>query len=194
VHDSWESPTESSQGRRPPYRTLLVVLALLVASVSTFLVLKDGDGAKPGGGSSATAESKLDQAGFKRIDLASGTDVGRAVTDTGLQFTVGHPRCGGAEYRTLKAVGEFCLVPLTIYNPGTKKGPRLPRDAQLLITDTGSQIKATEFKDGFLNTWPEVEPGGQIAGELLFELPDDREPKEIQVHATADSSGVAVKL
>jgi hypothetical protein len=168
-----------------------VLSALLVATALVFVF--DRDGRAPEGRKST---NPLEKAGFKGIDLDDATDVGRGVTDAGVEFTVGLPRCGGDSYQGVSADddAELCLVPLTIRNLSFEKGSqRVYRKNQVLVTEKGT-VQTTEITRGFLNNAPSVPPGGLIAGHLLFSVPEGADLVSLKLHGADGSPGVEVKL
>jgi len=185
-------------GRRTVVALSGVLGTLLVATALVFLFDLDDLGRNLGGGDVETpkAVNPLDKAGFKEIDLDDATDVNRGVTDAGVEFTVGVPRCGGESYRSVTAGNdtELCLVPLTVRNLSFEDGSeRVFRRSQVLVTGE-STVTTTEIADGFLNTAPSVPPGGRIAGELLFEVPRNADPVSVKLHGADGSTGVEVRL
>ncbi|GAA0966459.1 serine/threonine-protein kinase [Actinocorallia libanotica] len=184
---------EERKGRRTVVALSGALSALLVATVLVFVFDRDDEPASRGGPEITNA---LEKAGFKEIDLDDATDVGRPVTDAGAEFTVGTPRCGGESYRGVPAADrtELCLVPLTVGNPSAREATqRIFRRQQMLVTEEGG-VATTEITDGFLNNAPAVQPGGRIAGELLFAVPKGADLVSVKLYGADGSPGVEVKL
>jgi hypothetical protein len=186
-------------GRRRPYAlgggiaaaVAAVAVAGYVALGTDLFSAADGGGGGGGGGASASAAADpLTRQGFAPVALRRNTDVGRSVAASSLEFTAGHPRCGGRSYAGQPAQGRLCLVPVSIRNvaeptAGRADPVRVSRAEQRLIDSTGAERSPVRTSGGFLATGPEVAPGGMIAGELVFDLPAGATPAQLKLSAAA---------
>ncbi|WP_308104212.1 protein kinase [Actinocorallia sp. API 0066] len=179
--------------RNPTLLTAGTVAATVLLAGGVWYGLSDRSKDSASGGSAAA--NPLEAQGYKRVQLSGETGVGQARDDAGVRLAVGLPRCGGTEYQTKTANNRFCLIPLTAYNPSlTAESPRIPLNRQVLVTDDGTEIKVTEYPNGFLNNAPRVPAGGLISGMLLFDVPEDAALKSVRVYGANDSQGVEVPL
>jgi hypothetical protein len=124
------------------------------------------------------------------------------VRDGKFEFTVTKVSCGrtqvGGQYLNQKAQGVFCLVDLTVKNIG-KEAQMFSGSTQKAFTadgtefsnDTGAEIYANEQAQTFLN---EINPGNQVKGKLVFDVPPKTKLTELELHDSLFSGGVRVKL
>lgn len=134
-------------------------------------------------------------------DAPKGAKIGQAVRDGKFEFTVTKVETGatkiGDQYLNQKAQGQFVLVHVTVKNIG---------DEAQLLADSAQKVrdaKGREFSadttaaiylkdnDVFLN---EINPGNSVKGILVFDMPKDARPATIELHDSAFSGGVTVRL
>jgi len=152
--------------------------------------------APPAPGDSAGAPAAGDSAA-----PASAAGIGVPVRDGKFEFTVTKVEVGpariGNQYLGKDAQGQFILVHLTIGNIGdvaqifSDSGQKL-FDAQgrEFSADTAAAIYLDDSQS-FLN---EINPGNQVNGIVVFDVPKDVQPTSIELHDSIFSGGVTVSL
>jgi len=157
---------------------LALGLLVLVAACST-------EKTPSGGGGGGKKEAGLNQ----------------AVRDGKFEFVVKSVTCGKAQVgnSTLgkKAQGQFCLVAITVKNIGNE-AQSLFGDNQTLFDTKGRKFSAdTEaaiYVEDSKTLYEEINPGNSITGTLIYDVPKDAKPAKIELHDSAFSGGVTVKL
>jgi uncharacterized protein DUF4352 len=129
--------------------------------------------------------------------------IGQPVRDGNFEFTVREVQCGveqvGEDYLIERAQGQFCLVTMSVKNSGDEPQTLFDRDqkgfgtngleyaansaAGIAANDTDSQVWVTE-----------INPGNELTGAVVYDLPDGVELAEVEVHDSALSGGVTVDL
>jgi hypothetical protein len=128
-------------------------------------------------------------------------DLYEAGRDGDLEFTVSRVECGvdrlGDEFVSQPAIGQFCLVEMTIRNVGDRPATfsdSLQRaygaDGVRFGADTGAGILANAQQQVFLN---EINPGNQVTGVVVYDIPPDARIAELELHASEHSPGVRVR-
>jgi uncharacterized protein DUF4352 len=130
--------------------------------------------------------------------------IGEPVKDGELRFVVNSVKCGttrvGDQYFGAKAQGQFCMVKMKVKNisdgPTTFEG-----DNQTLINtkgqessaDTEAMLYITDENQTFLE---EINPGNQVKGTLVFDIPKKSQPDKLLLKAgvLGFSEGVIVKV
>lgn len=132
---------------------------------------------------------------------AGAAGIGEPVRDGKFEFTVTGIEAGVAEIGNEsfgeQAQGQFVLVQLTVTNIGDEP-QTLFDDNQTLVDDQGREHSANtmagiylEDNDTFVN---EINPGNTVDGTIVFDIPTDAVPVSIELHDSAFSGGVSVKL
>jgi hypothetical protein len=128
--------------------------------------------------------------------------LGDAVVDGKFSFTVIDVECGiqsvGSEMFGSEAQGQFCKVSLNIENVGDEPQTMFA-DNQKIYDVEGREFSpdtsAMIYMEGGSDAWiEEINPGNQLAGELLFDVPEGATLDYIELHDSAFSSGVEVSL
>lgn len=128
--------------------------------------------------------------------------MGEAGRDGSLEFRVSDVQCGvvqvGDPYINQTAVGQFCLVELTVRNVGSRPATfadALQRaygpDGSRFAADSGAGILANPEQQVFLN---EINPGNRVAGVVVYDIPPDGRIAELELHETESSAGLRVTL
>lgn len=131
---------------------------------------------------------------------AAGNQLGTPVRDGNLEFTVSRVRCGVTEVgsglvkRTAK--GQYCLADVKVRNVKTD-ARRLYEPFQKLVDSAGEKHGAEismrlVLRDQTL--WDKVEPGRQVSGTMVFDIPRDAKPESLELHDGIASGGVTVRL
>jgi hypothetical protein len=170
--------------------------AILALSVTAAVALACGaGGGDDNAGSGSTATGGNDQPAEKVAKI------GQPARDGKFEFTVQKVKCGvtkvGGDFGET-AQGQFCLVTVKVKNIG-KEAQLLSdsnqkaygADGTVYSTDTAAGISANENAATFLN---EINPGNQVTGVLVFDIPKNVKLTKLELHDSAFSGGVAVQL
>ena len=129
-----------------------------------------------------------------------GNKLGAPVRDGNLEFVVSDVKCGvrevgsGLVKRTAK--GQYCLADVRVKN--VKDDARtLYEPFEKLIDSAGDKHGADismrlVLRDQTL--WDKVEPGRQVSGTMVFDIPRDTRPEALELHDGPVSGGVTVRL
>lgn len=135
-------------------------------------------------------------------EAAPAAGIGAPVRDGKFEFTVTKiedgPKRIGNEYFGEDAQGRFVLVHVTVQNIGAE-AQLFSGAAQKLFdaqgrefsSDTAAAIYLGQDAQSFLN---EINPGNQVDGIVVFDLPVDVVPTSIELHDSMFSGGVTVAL
>lgn len=122
--------------------------------------------------------------------------VGQKAKDGDFTFTVLKVRRGvkhiGDSFMGEKAKGEFVLVKVKVANHGDQEGTMFDTN-QKLIDSKGREYEATSNWSSD-TTWEDINPGLSITGEIAFDVPKGTKIKAVELHDSAFSGGVTVKL
>lgn len=174
------SPTASTSAAAPSPRPTALTAAEPAASAATAAV------AKPAPKPAAKPASQL----------------GKAVRDGKFEFTVRSVKCGIAvvgdnQFLQEKAQGQFCAVQLTVENIGDEpqsmftdnqyafdtKGRKFSANSMASMADESSQV-----------LWEEINPGNAVKGNVYFDVPKGAKLANLELHDSAFSGGVKVRL
>ncbi|MFI7598997.1 DUF4352 domain-containing protein [Actinoplanes sp. NPDC049681] len=132
----------------------------------------------------------------------SGPGLGDPVRDGKFEFTVTKLDCSktkvGSEFLNEKAQGKFCIISVTVKNIG-KEAQTFDGSSQKAYdaegtefsNDTGAEIYANEGSPTFLQ---EINPGNQVKGKLIFDVPKSTTLTALELHDSVFSGGVKVSL
>jgi len=128
--------------------------------------------------------------------------IGTPVRDGKFEFVVKSQKCGvgrvGSSLLGQDAQGQFCLVVVTVKNIGdaaqlfdasSQKG--FNAAGQEYSADGGAGIYANDQAQTFLN---EINPGNQVQGTLVFDIPKGAAITRLELHDSPFSGGVEVSL
>lgn len=132
---------------------------------------------------------------------ASAPGIGSPARDGKFEFTVTKVEKGvqqvGSEFFNETADGQFVLVHITVKNIGDESQTLFDSEQKLkdaqgrsFSTDSSAAI-AMEDNDVWLN---EINPGNTASGTLVYDMPADAQPTEIELHDSMFSGGVTVSL
>lgn len=127
--------------------------------------------------------------------------LGDAVRDGKFEFVVSEVETGVAEvgddFMAEEAQGQFVLVHMSIANIGDES-QSLADDAQLLVDSDGREHSSDSMaglviddNDTFFN---EINPGNEVEGVVVFDIPADAEPAGLELHDSHFSGGVSLSL
>ncbi|WP_161629652.1 DUF4352 domain-containing protein [Saccharomonospora iraqiensis] len=191
-------------GRHKVLTALLVVF--VVIGIGSALG-GGGDGSDGSGGSDAPAEAAAggDSAGDEAADGGDEPETAGLNTparDGKFEFTVSGVDCGrtevGNEFAGTTAQGQFCLVSMTVENIGDEP-QSLFGDNQKLYDAEGREFSADTEAGIYLDQdsqtlFEEINPGNAVEGVVVFDIPADATPAELELHDSAFSGGVVVEL
>jgi hypothetical protein len=168
----------------------IAIVAIAVASTAANSGNKSDTNAAPIDGSSSSSETTKVAA------------IGDTVTDGDFAFAITDIKCGVAHVGTdllgKDAQGQFCLVSVKVRNDG-KEASYMLGDNQYLFdnkdrkfsADTSAMIYLPEKQSPWLT---EINPGNQISGTIVYDVPKDAVIDHIELHDSAYSTGVTVSL
>jgi hypothetical protein len=142
-----------------------------------------------------------------RDDNSTGKDavagqVGEPARDGDFEFIVTNVDCGrstvGDAMRSTTARGIYCLVTLAVKNVGTRAQP-FDESGQRAYDEKGERYSHDANAEFAVNAgqhawFKEIDPGGQVSGELVFDIPKARSLTSVELHGSPVSSGVKVPL
>jgi len=127
--------------------------------------------------------------------------IGEQATDRGLAFVVNEFECGASEIgegpRRLQAAGQYCTLDLTVSNNGSEPSA-YSATSQLLIDGDGNTYAPDGVATGLAasaanrppSTFQQLNPGIEIKGKLVFDIPKATVPTEAELHGLGSASGL----
>ena len=128
--------------------------------------------------------------------------IGESARDGRFEFVVKKLECGKTtagtnEYLTEQAQGEFCFLTVSVKNIGTEQQLFSESD-QKLLDDTGTQYSPNSVATAYANNnkivFEQINPGNSVSGILVFDVPKNTKVVKAELHDSAFSNGIAVKL
>lgn len=190
-----------AKATRPWYRKkrfwlLGIVVLIIVISIASGGGSKTPSTAQPANQAATPAAGGT--AGTKAPAVAA---IGTPVRDGKFEFTVGGITCGLSEVGTAPltkaAQGQFCLVDVTVKNIGDQAQMFFGSNqyaynaaAQKYTADTEAAVYLPEANSLFVT----VNPGNQLTGKVIFDIPAGATLTKIELHDSAFSGGVTVAL
>ncbi|WP_255355838.1 DUF4352 domain-containing protein [Frankia sp. CpI1-P] len=120
-------------------------------------------------------------------------------TDGRLEFVVAGVDCSktrlGDGILALRADGRFCLARVTVRNTGDTSAA-LDNTTELLWDDHGDRHEANFLARFKLdeNLWDSINPGETKRGTLVFDVPRDAQPQELELHESSQSAGAHIPV
>ncbi|WP_232291723.1 DUF4352 domain-containing protein [Frankia sp. QA3] len=173
----------------------IVVAALIAIAIVVSLPGRNGGGADSGQPSGAPVTAAAGESGTPSPTAG----LGLPATDGPLEFVVGGIDCSktqlGDGILALRARGKFCLARVTVRNTGDTS-LALDNTAELLWDDHGDRHEANFLARFKLdeNLWDSIDPGETKRGTLVFDVPRDAEPRELELHEGAQSAGARIPV
>ena len=178
-------------------------LAIFGLSLAAAIALGCGAGSSDSGtASSGSGDADAVEEGGTEKKEEKVAKIGDPARDGMFEFTVQKVKCGvskvGNDFLNEKAQGQFCLVTVKVANIG--KEPRTFTDSNQkafgadgaeYATNAVAGMYANEKNETFLN---EINPGNQVTGVLVFDIPKNATLAKIELHDSAFSGGVTVEL
>lgn len=176
----------------PPSFNKMVVAKLAAIPVAAILIAcgsgggDDTTNANTGDGDKPAATAKLNQ----------------PAKDGKFQFTVTKMDCSktsiGKSPLSQKAQGKFCLASVTVKNIGNEaqlfdSSSQKALDAQgtTYDADGGAAVYLPDAGEAFLNN---INPGNQVKGTLVFDVPKDVKVTTLELHDSPFSGGVKINV
>lgn len=181
---------------------VLVLLGIIVSAANGGSGTADTPAAAP---AAPAASASTDQATVTAADQAAPpadtVGIGTAVADGKFEFTVTQLEPGGThigpEGYGADAQGQFVLVHLTVRNIGNE-AQYFDGSSQTLVDSQGRKFSADssaaiylDQSNSFLN---QINPGNQVEGVVVFDIPADATLVSITLHDSMFSGGVDVQL
>lgn len=162
-----------------------------------------------GSGTGSEGDEDLTDAGTDQSITATEADptppkaakLNTPVRDGKFEFKVTSMKCNvdsvGRSFLKKKAQGDFCLVNLTVKNIGNE--PQMFFDANQFgfigSTKYNANSEASIVHAGDNPSWiSDINPGNQITATLVFDTPSDKKLSSVELHDSALSGGVTVKV
>ncbi|NHN57110.1 DUF4352 domain-containing protein [Calidifontibacter sp. DB0510] len=155
------------------------------------------------GSSDASGASSAPSASTTKAAPAApkGPGIGTPVRDGKFEFTVTKVRTGVASVGDssfgTKAQGQFVLITVTVKNIGDV--PQSMFDSNQKVTDNqGRQFAPSSEAAIYMGDdniiFKEINPGNQLTGVLVYDMPKGAVPVSIELHDSAFSGGTKVAL
>lgn len=150
-------------------------------------------------GSGATQDGQEDEPA-ESSDSEPG--IGTPVRDGKFEFTVtdvqsGLASVGDNPYLTKQAQGQYVIVTMTVQNTSNEPKGISPSDQELFDTD-GRKFTADTTAAIGLDTsvavWDQINPGNTVTLKVVYDMPADATPAEMELHDSMFSSGTTVSL
>ncbi|RKF25531.1 DUF4352 domain-containing protein [Micromonospora globbae] len=155
------------------------------------------------GATDNASSSSSDEGGAKGDEKAAKTaKIGQAARDGKFEFTVKSSKCGvakvGSDLIGDKAQGQFCLITVNVKNIGKEPQTLVDSsqkayaaDGTEYSTDSEAAIYANKDQQTLFN---EINPGNQVTGVLVFDIPKKAKLAKLELHDSPFSGGVEVSL
>lgn len=165
------------------------VAALAVVALACGAGSKSSTGTTAGSGSGS---------GTSTAPAAAGLNT--AVRDGKFEFTVTGVKCGvakvGKDPMSKKAQGEYCQVSVKVKNIGNE-AQMFSGDSQKAFNAAGQTYTDDSAAELYANpeTWTaNINPGNQVSGVVIFDVPKGTKLTKVELHDSAFSGGVTVNL
>lgn len=128
--------------------------------------------------------------------------MGTPVRDGKFEFVVtdvesGLSTVGDNPFLTEKAQGQFVIVTMTVQNTADKPKGLSPSDQEMYDTQgrkfTANTMAAIAL-DSDVSVWDEINPGNKVTMKVVYDMPADAVPAEIELHDSMFSGGTRVAL
>lgn len=129
--------------------------------------------------------------------------IGESVRDGQLEFVVRSVQCGlkliGTNPRSVRPQGQFCLAKISVHNIGDRPQTLFEME-QKAIGGNGTEYSSHSIASLIANepgntTWlSEIRPGGEVAGAIVYELPEGIDLARLELNDPTVPGGVAIAL
>jgi hypothetical protein len=201
-------PQPQPKKKHGPLFWILLIIGALVALVlfgSCVAALSSGGSTTEGApATTAPADKPASDKPNESAAPKAEAKIGEPVKDGELRFVVNSVKCGatrvGDQYLGAKAQGQFCMVNMKVKN--ISDGPTtFDGDNQTLINQKGQQFSADTEAMLYINDenqtfLEEINPGNQVKGTLVFDIPKKSKPDKLLLKAgvLGFSEGVIVNV
>jgi hypothetical protein len=127
--------------------------------------------------------------------------IGEPAADGKFNFVVQGVDCSltqiGNQYLGKTAQGQFCIVSLTVTNIGDEAQGFFGDNASLFNADGqefSADSEAAIYLEESSSLYEEINPGNTLNSKVVFDVPAGTAPATIELHDSAFSGGVTVKL
>lgn len=150
------------------------------------------------GGDKTTDKTATSDTGEKAAKVAGLNEPAR---DGKFEFVVKGIECGKARVGSANfgkdAQGQFCFVSIKVTNIGNEP-QSLFGDNQKLFDTQGREFSADSVASIYVEEskaiYEEINPGNSLEGIIVYDIPKDATPDKVELHDSAFSGGVTVKL
>jgi Domain of unknown function (DUF4352) len=174
-----------------------MMVSALVAVAAVALACSSG-----GNDAENSDSSDGSNAGTVNDKAAKVTRLNQPARDGKFEFVVSGVKCGATKVGPSgfgeKAQGQFCFVSVSVRNIGKEAqlfdgSSQKAHDAKgtEFSNDSGAEMYANEGSPTFLQ---EINPGNQVKGRLVFDVPKKTKLAKIELHDSPFSGGVTVNL
>lgn len=140
---------------------------------------------------------------FNNSGIVPVVEVGEKATDQGLAFVVNRFECGATEVGEgddrSTAAGQFCILDITVRNEGANPAAfaapaQLLRDeaARTYALDPRATASVSTSANRALGSFLQLNPGIEVQGLLVFDVPTATVPTEAELHGLASGLRVPV--
>jgi hypothetical protein len=190
---------------RPWYKKKRFVIPIVLIVLFVIIPLSVGGGDESGGerngGDGSDLAVDTEGADTEGANTEESAGLNQPVRDGKFEFTVRSVQCGqtrvGNQFLNKEAQGQFCLVALQVKNVGDEP-QTLFGDNMKLFDAEGREFspdtEAAIYNEDSQTFIEEINPGNQIDGQLVFDVPTDAQPARLELHDSAFSGGVTVNL
>lgn len=149
--------------------------------------------------STSTKDSTKEQ---KKEEAPKEISLNQPARDGKFEFVVKGIKCGqptvGAEFMSKTAQGQYCLLDVAVKNVGNE-AQSLFSSNQFLYNASGQKFSADDSATYSAapngSSWySQINPGNSVEGQIVFDIPKDQTPVSAELHDSAFSTGVKVKL
>jgi hypothetical protein len=143
-----------------------------------------------------------DQKSSNESDKGSNAGLNQPARDGKFEFTVTAVDCGATTIGTpplsKSAQGQFCRVTLTVKNIG-KEAQTFDGSSQKAFDTSGTKFSNDGEAETYANQGNEtflqqINPGNQVQGVLVFDVPKTTKITRLELHDSAFSGGVKVHI
>lgn len=168
-----------------------IVLSMIVGCVGLFTLFLGG-----------TAKVASDLDNNQKGNNAVAGQMGKAANDGKFRFTVTGMHCGVAQVGNSllgkKAQGEYCLVNVTVKNVGSS-AQTFNSSEQSAVGEDGTKLSTDVVAETYVNDQDQtflegINPGNQVKGTLVFDVPKGSRPASVVLHESAFTPGVKVPV
>ena len=176
----------------------IVVIFIILGAISAA-----GGSGRSSTSTSSSTPSSSSSATPKATEAAkpSGPAIGSSASDGKFTFAIWKINCtkktvSGA-LGTSTAQGHYCILDVSIKNTGNEAQTVFSSNMKL-IDDQDREFKTddmAQMNTGQTDLWlKEINPGNQIDGQLIFDVPADAKIVTAEMHDSAFSGGVKIDL